>query len=69
MSFEKVEGSKVLYLCDSCGRRIQMGQGRYEGTYVAELEGTYCKACFPAEPFSPQDRSEEIRRLRLMKKR
>jgi len=64
MPFEAIEGNKVFYRCDCCGRRIQMGQGLYEGINLDDPPGTFCRACFQANPLSAREMAEEKIRLK-----
>ena len=64
MALVRIDGNKVLYRCDCCGRRIQMGQGLYEGTGLDDPPGTFCRGCFPANPFNAREMAEEKIRLK-----
>jgi hypothetical protein len=65
MPFDKVEGSRVYYFCDSCGARFRFGQGRYDGVHLAELGITVCRGCGPD---SPWQRAEAVERLKHLKR-
>ena len=67
MPFVRIDGNRVIYSCDACGSEFQQGQGRYEGTFLSEIDMTVCGPCGP-DSKSERDRQEAIRRLRPMKK-
>lgn len=64
MPFDAIEGNKIFYRCDCCGRRIQMGQGLYEGIGLDDPKGTYCRGCFPANRLNAREMAEETVRLK-----
>jgi hypothetical protein len=66
MPFDRIEGNKSIYRCDSCDREIQMGQGRYDGVTIHELKGTFCRTCFPENEFGQRERDEGIKRMRAI---
>ena len=35
-----------MFLCGLCGRTVQMGAHRYDGTWVPKYEMTMCASCF-----------------------
>lgn len=64
MPFKEMIGNKAMYSCDACPSVFQMGQGRYEGTYLHELDITVCRACGPDDQ-SVRARQEAVSRLRF----
>jgi hypothetical protein len=66
MPLDEIKGKKVIWRCDCCGSKFQMGQGRYEGTGIEELNGTFCRACFPENRFSVVEFQKGVDRLRAL---
>lgn len=65
MPFAKITGNKAIYTCDLCDTSMQMGQGLYEGTYLNEIDGTFCRSCFAEHPMNPVERAKGVTRLRI----
>jgi hypothetical protein len=64
MPLKEIIGNKAMYTCDACSADFQMGQGRYEGTYLGEIDMTVCRACGPDDN-TVQARAAAVNRLRL----
>ncbi|UOA17445.1 hypothetical protein DSM14862_00190 [Sulfitobacter indolifex] len=39
-------GDKIMYSCDVCGSRHQMGPGRYDGKFIPAYKMQVCMPCF-----------------------
>ena len=63
MPFLGCEGDRMMYRCDACPAVFQMGRGRYDGTYLVEVDMTVCRACGPDDK-SDRARVEAVVRLR-----
>lgn len=63
MAFKELVGDKLIYACDACGTPFQMGQGRYEGTFLGEIGVHACPACGPDNK-SAGARAQALARLR-----
>lgn len=64
MPLHEIKGDKVIWRCDCCGSKFQMGKGLYEGIGVGELNATFCRPCFPESRFNVIEYQRGVDRMR-----
>lgn len=57
---------KIMYTCDLCGFKYQMGRHIYDGKYIPRYELNVCKACYTGnhDGWSSRDEKQLLNHLK-----